>query len=56
MALKFGTPFSPFHHHLMYMLERIMSKAERRIFNTLPSTAAVMDYLQEHYGVYQDNG
>ncbi|KAK3579343.1 hypothetical protein CHS0354_029635 [Potamilus streckersoni] len=49
LSMSSGTPFQLFHHHLMYMLEKVMSKAERRIFNTLSSTAAVLDYLQENY-------
>ncbi|KAH3880911.1 tRNA-dihydrouridine(20a/20b) synthase [NAD(P)+]-like [Dreissena polymorpha] len=56
IALQYGTPFSIFHHHLMYMCERIMSKAERRIFNSLPSTAAVLDYLRENYTGQLDHG
>ncbi|XP_045166291.2 tRNA-dihydrouridine(20a/20b) synthase [NAD(P)+]-like [Mercenaria mercenaria] len=56
ISLKLGLPHTTFHHHLMYMCERIMSKAERRIFNTLPSTPAVLDYLQENYGVTYEKG
>lgn len=35
ISMSLGSPHSQFHHHLMYMCERFMSKAERRIFNTL---------------------
>ncbi|KAM9311742.1 tRNA-dihydrouridine(20a/20b) synthase [NAD(P)+]-like [Gastrophryne carolinensis] len=45
LALEHGTPFTCFHHHLMYMLERITSKQEKRVFNVLSSTSAVLDYL-----------
>ncbi|KAG8439919.1 hypothetical protein GDO86_005910 [Hymenochirus boettgeri] len=51
VALELGTPFTCFHHHLMYMLERITSKQEKRLFNVLSSTSAVLDYLSEHYGL-----
>jgi len=27
IALSVGTPFSCFHHHLMYMLEKVTTKA-----------------------------
>ena len=54
--MDYGTSFSCFHHHLMYMTERFMSKAERRIFNTLPSTAAIIDYLRDNYDVNYDQG
>lgn len=51
IALSLGTPFTSFHHHLMYMLEKVTSKAERRVFSDLKSTAAVLDYLGEHYNI-----
>nr|XP_042704553.1 tRNA-dihydrouridine(20a/20b) synthase [NAD(P)+]-like isoform X2 [Chrysemys picta bellii] len=51
IALEHGTPFTCFHHHLMYMMERITSKQEKRVFNVLSSTSAVLDYLNDHYGV-----
>ncbi|XP_077639757.1 tRNA-dihydrouridine(20a/20b) synthase [NAD(P)+]-like isoform X2 [Lonchura striata] len=51
IALEHGTPFTCFHHHLMYMMERITSKQEKRVFNVLSSTSAVLDYLNDHYGL-----
>ncbi|XP_034289506.1 tRNA-dihydrouridine(20a/20b) synthase [NAD(P)+]-like isoform X1 [Pantherophis guttatus] len=51
IALEQGTPFTCFHHHLMYMLERVTSKQEKKIFNVLSSTSAVLDYLRDNYGV-----
>ncbi|XP_021155605.1 tRNA-dihydrouridine(20a/20b) synthase [NAD(P)+]-like isoform X1 [Columba livia] len=51
IALEHGTPFTCFHHHLMYMMERITSKQEKKVFNALSSTSAVLDYLSDHYGV-----
>ncbi|XP_015261568.1 PREDICTED: tRNA-dihydrouridine(20a/20b) synthase [NAD(P)+]-like isoform X2 [Gekko japonicus] len=51
IALEHGTPFMCFHHHLMYMMERITSKQEKKIFNVLSSTSAVVDYLRENYGL-----
>ncbi|XP_028810052.1 tRNA-dihydrouridine(20a/20b) synthase [NAD(P)+]-like [Denticeps clupeoides] len=49
VALEHGTPFTCFHHHLIYMLERISSQPERKVFNTLSSTSAVIDYLHTTY-------
>jgi len=46
LALTTGTPFLCFHHHLIYMCEKSFSRAERRIFNSLSSTSAVIDYLR----------
>ncbi|RXN00851.1 tRNA-dihydrouridine(20a/20b) synthase [NAD(P)+]-like [Acipenser ruthenus] len=51
IALEHGTPFTCFHHHLMYMMERITSQQEKKVFNVLSSTSAVVDYLHEHYGL-----
>eukprot|EP00128_Syssomonas_multiformis_P007328 Colp12_sorted_trinity150504_noHs@26491 len=45
IALATGTAFGTFHHHLMYMLEKRLSKPERLEFNSLTSTAAVLDWL-----------
>ncbi|XP_062860759.1 tRNA-dihydrouridine(20a/20b) synthase [NAD(P)+]-like [Trichomycterus rosablanca] len=50
ISLKHGTPFTCFHHHLIYMLERITSQPERKVFNGLSSTSAVIDYLHNTYG------
>ncbi|XP_048863871.1 tRNA-dihydrouridine(20a/20b) synthase [NAD(P)+]-like isoform X2 [Brienomyrus brachyistius] len=49
IALEHGTPFTCFHQHLIYMLERVSSPAERRVFNALSSTSAVIDYLRHTY-------
>jgi tRNA-dihydrouridine synthase 4 len=56
IATEQGTPFTCFHHHLMYMLERVSSQPERKVFNSLYGTAAVIDYLHETYGPVQDCG
>ncbi|XP_060759844.1 tRNA-dihydrouridine(20a/20b) synthase [NAD(P)+]-like isoform X1 [Neoarius graeffei] len=50
IALEQGTPFTCFHHHLIYMLEHISSQPERKVFNGLSSTSAVIEYLQKTYG------
>ena len=53
VALQLGTPFQLFHQHLMFMLDAVMTKADRRIFNSLSSTSAVVDFLWDCYGVTQ---
>lgn len=35
----------------MYMFEDIMSNAERKTFNTLSSIPAILDHLEEHWGL-----
>lgn len=49
IAVSTGTPFSCFHHHLIYMLEKSLSRSERRYFNVLGSTSGVISYLNEKY-------
>lgn len=54
IALELGTPYTCFHQHLMYMMEKITSKQEKKVFNALSSTSAVLDYLTDHYGIWLD--
>uniref|UniRef100_A0A8C6S8Z4 tRNA-dihydrouridine synthase n=1 Tax=Neogobius melanostomus TaxID=47308 RepID=A0A8C6S8Z4_9GOBI len=54
LSIEHGTPFTCFHQHLIYMLERVTSQPERKVFNSLYSTSAVIDYLQKTYGTEQD--
>merc|ERR1712212_1430003 len=49
LALATGTHFTCFHHHLIYMLSSCLGKAERKAFNALTSTAAVLDYMQNQW-------
>ncbi|KAL4226452.1 tRNA-dihydrouridine(20a/20b) synthase [NAD(P)+]-like protein [Mactra antiquata] len=56
LSTKYGNAHTIFHHHLMYMCENVMSRSERRLFNTLPSTVAVLDYLQQSYDIKCENG
>ncbi len=51
IALRTGMTFTLFHHHLIFMLDRVLTKPEQRVFNTLSSVPAVLDYLEEHYSV-----
>ena len=52
LALSTGTHFTCFHHHLIYVLSSSMGKAERKAFNALTSTAAVLDYIQNHWDLH----
>lgn len=51
ISLSLGISFTHFHHHLMYMLEKILSKPERRVFNTLRSIPAVLSHLENNFGI-----
>ena len=43
------TSFTTFHHHLMYMLETILTKSERKVFNVLTTKADVLEYLNNRF-------
>jgi len=47
--MQLGVGFQSFHQHLMFMLEGVMPKTDRRIFNSLSSTTAVIDYLNDYF-------
>nr|XP_002120440.1 tRNA-dihydrouridine(20a/20b) synthase [NAD(P)+]-like [Ciona intestinalis] len=49
ISLSYGTPFTPFHNHLIYMLDNVTSRAEKRIFNNLQSTPAVLEFLNKYF-------
>ena len=51
LSLSHGLSHSIFHRHLIHMLERVHTRVEKRVFNTLPSTPAVLDYLRLNYGI-----
>ena len=51
LSLSRGVTFSAFHHHLIYMLDQSTSRTQKRVFNTLHSIPAVLDYLNKHYDV-----
>jgi tRNA-dihydrouridine synthase 4 len=51
ISTQLGIPFQAFHQHLMFMLDGVFSKAERRIFNSLSSTSAILDYLTHVCGI-----
>ena len=50
-ALAVGSDFNMFHHHLMYMLDRVMGRSEKREFNRLATVAGVLDYLEAYHGI-----
>jgi hypothetical protein len=51
IALADSLPFMTFHNHLVFMVEKIMKKADRRIFNNLRTTPDVVKFLQDHFEV-----
>ena len=51
IAIETGTSFTCFHHHLIYMMEGLLTRAERQHFNILGSTTAVISYLSDKYKI-----
>lgn len=51
IALSYGTTFVTFKHHLVFMLENVLPKNEKKIFNNLSTIPAVMDYLDNNFGI-----
>ena len=51
LSLGTGVTFTQFHAHLIHMLDKVTARTEKRVFNTLSSTPAVLDYLECHYGI-----
>ncbi|KZC12471.1 tRNA-dihydrouridine(20a/20b) synthase [NAD(P)+]-like, partial [Dufourea novaeangliae] len=48
---KIPTPFLCFHHHLVFMLEKLLPKKSRIYFNNLQSQLAVLEFLDDYYGL-----
>lgn len=51
LSLPSELHFPVFHHHLIFMVEKILDKAHRRVFNALKDTPSVLKYLSEHLNV-----
>lgn len=43
--------FQCFHHHLVFMLAKILSKKQRRIFNNLQTFESVVEFLSENLDI-----
>lgn len=52
LSAQLGCPLAQFHHHLMFMLEHVLPRSEKRVFNALTSSSAVVDYLRDSYGLW----
>ena len=42
---EYNFHFTPFHNHLIYMLAKVLSRPEKRIFNALKTRDEVTDFL-----------
>jgi tRNA-dihydrouridine synthase 4 len=43
--------FQCFHHHLVFMLEKILSRTEKRIFNNLQSFEDVLSFIRDRFAI-----
>ena len=46
-----STSFLTFHHHLVFMLEKVLPKKEKKVFNVLQDKDSVLSYLEDYYGL-----
>lgn len=46
ISMETGVSFTNFHHHLIYMFEKNLSRTDRKYFHSLSSTTAVLDYME----------
>ncbi|CAL7937850.1 unnamed protein product [Xylocopa violacea] len=49
------TQFIYFHHHLVFMLEKLLPKKNRIFFNNLQNKTTVLEFLEETYGIKPNN-
>lgn len=49
------TQFICFHHHLVFMLEKLLPKKSRIFFNNLQNKTAVLEFLENTYGIKPNN-
>ncbi|CAG9772338.1 unnamed protein product [Ceutorhynchus assimilis] len=47
----FNLTFQCFHHHLVFMLDKILSRRQRQIFNNLKTFSSTLDFLNENFGL-----
>ncbi|MCL4128953.1 UNVERIFIED_CONTAM: hypothetical protein GTU68_039685 [Idotea baltica] len=49
LSIETGSSFTCFHNHLIYMMEKSQSRADRRFFNSLASVPSVVGFLRQKY-------
>lgn len=45
------TPFLCMHHHLVFMLEKVLTKTEKLVFNVLNNQSDVYEYLEKRFDI-----
>lgn len=46
--------FQCFHHHLTFMMEKLMKRKTRVLFNSFTKREEVMQFLEQEYGIRRD--
>ncbi|XP_046985235.1 tRNA-dihydrouridine(20a/20b) synthase [NAD(P)+]-like [Schistocerca americana] len=52
LAKAMKVPFKCFHHHLVFMLEKVLAKQDRLIFNCLKDEESVLKYLKDYFDIF----
>jgi tRNA-dihydrouridine synthase 4 len=47
LAIQYGTPASIVQNHLIFMLDKTLSNAEKRYFNSLNSLSSIIRYMKD---------
>lgn len=51
LAKAMNVPFKCFHHHLVFMLEKVLPKQDRLIFNCLKDEQSVLQFLKDYFSI-----
>ncbi|RZF47590.1 hypothetical protein LSTR_LSTR012212 [Laodelphax striatellus] len=51
LCLESEASFQCFHHHLVFMLEKVLPKHERHAFNVLRSMPEVLDFISQYFDI-----
>ena len=55
IAISYGTTFTIFKHHLVFMMEHVLPKHERKIFNNIATFGGILGYLDCNFGIRYQN-
>ncbi|XP_018575327.1 tRNA-dihydrouridine(20a/20b) synthase [NAD(P)+]-like [Anoplophora glabripennis] len=47
----YNLTFQCFHHHLVFMLEKVLPRKEKRIFNNLKSFSDVLEFIRDYFDI-----
>ncbi|KAJ8681520.1 hypothetical protein QAD02_017312 [Eretmocerus hayati] len=51
ITTRLDTQFMCMHHHFIYMLEKVLPKKERLVFNVLNNRQDVLDFLEQKFSI-----